>query len=522
MLSVVQLDCFETRQRMHDEEVQAALRSTARLVIVEAPAGCGKTFQGAEYAREAATKIGDARVLTLTHTNAACDVFRQRAKGAKGKIDVRTIDSLIVEIATAYHRSLGLPSDPGTWARGKKGRYTELATKVAKLLHASPMVARALAIRYPVVICDEHQDADPGQHGVALSLRNAGARIRVFGDPMQRIYGAKKTSEFEADKLRWNSLREAADLCCELETPWRWFNGSRTLGTWILAARAALQNGGKIDLRGNLPAGLSVIFAENKSRKPRGYSLSGDEARAVYAVTGRPRSLLVLASQNHTVDCLRAFFNRSIPIWEGHVRDSLSSLIDSIEMHKGDPGNVARATIHFLQQIATGFSASDYADLLLDEILEGCVAKRSKKPAVLQDLGRLILKDPNHKGVARFLKKLTELIKVEQSFKGIKIDYIRELWDAIRLEHFDDANEGFAVIVRRRSSSKVSPPDRAISTIHKAKGLECSHVVVMACDVNHFGDTPMGRCCLYVAMSRATHSLTLVVSREKPTPLFRL
>jgi hypothetical protein len=35
-----------------DESVRAALRTDATLVVVEAPAGCGKTHQGADYAKD--------------------------------------------------------------------------------------------------------------------------------------------------------------------------------------------------------------------------------------------------------------------------------------------------------------------------------------------------------------------------------------------------------------------------------------------------------------------------------------
>lgn len=60
---------------MSDSTVATALRSTAKLVVVEAPAGCGKTYQGGNYARDIAGEIGDGRVLILTHTHAACGVF---------------------------------------------------------------------------------------------------------------------------------------------------------------------------------------------------------------------------------------------------------------------------------------------------------------------------------------------------------------------------------------------------------------------------------------------------------------
>ena len=56
---------------MSDESVHAALRSDAPLVLVEAPAGCGKTHQGADYARDVAAGQTD-RLLILTHTHAAC------------------------------------------------------------------------------------------------------------------------------------------------------------------------------------------------------------------------------------------------------------------------------------------------------------------------------------------------------------------------------------------------------------------------------------------------------------------
>lgn len=51
---------------MSDKSVAEALRSDARLVVVEAPGGCGKTYQGAEFARDAAPALGGGRLLILT------------------------------------------------------------------------------------------------------------------------------------------------------------------------------------------------------------------------------------------------------------------------------------------------------------------------------------------------------------------------------------------------------------------------------------------------------------------------
>jgi DNA helicase-2/ATP-dependent DNA helicase PcrA len=48
---------------MKDNAVAELLDSEERLVVVEAPAGCGKTFQGAAHARRVTDTIKRGRVL---------------------------------------------------------------------------------------------------------------------------------------------------------------------------------------------------------------------------------------------------------------------------------------------------------------------------------------------------------------------------------------------------------------------------------------------------------------------------
>jgi hypothetical protein len=508
---------------MSDESVANALRSSARLVVIEAPAGCGKTFQGAGYAAEIAGKIGNGRVLILTHTHAACDVFACRTCGKERRVDIRTIDSLISQIASAYHISLGLPADVGAWARNREEGYAELAAKVARLLHVSPMIARSFAKRYPVVICDEHQDASADQHAVAMACHEGGASVRIFGDPMQRIYGGKKKTLIEKDNRRWEGLKQEADVFDELDEPHRWAGGSEPLGRWILAARTALRTGGQVDLRGPLPPGVLALVADNQLPKQQtGYRLVEDESKPIYALVNRKKSLLVLAAHNKTVEVLRAFFGRGIPIWEGHVRDNLAALVGAVQEHRGDAVSITRAVVTFLENVATGFSYSGYGRILLDEVSGGCVAKRSGKPSKLQALGCMILDQPDHKGVANMLHRFSELRKIDPAFKSVKIDYCREFWDAVRLGQFDDPDDGLAELSKCRTYSRCSLPAKAMSTVHKAKGFECKDVLIMPCDAKHFSNSQAARCRLYVAMSRAQCSLTFVISRKNPSPLVAL
>ncbi len=103
--------------RMPDQSVFDLLRSDEPLVVIEAPAGCGKTYQGAEYAHDIAPTLGNGRMLILTHTNAACDVFGERTRGvSRNAVEIRTIDALICQIAAAYNKVLDLPPDPTVWA----------------------------------------------------------------------------------------------------------------------------------------------------------------------------------------------------------------------------------------------------------------------------------------------------------------------------------------------------------------------------------------------------------------------
>lgn len=506
---------------MSDESVANALRSAARLVVIGAPAGCGKTFQGASYALDAAVGIGRGRVLVLTHTHAACDIFALRAQRGL-QIEVRTIDGLIAELAAAYHRCLGLPPDPAAWARnqGNEG-YKQLAEKAAVLLTGCRMIARAAAHRYPIVICDEHQDCSADQHAISMALHRAGALLRIFGDPMQRIYGGRSKGG-AADAQRWLDLTQAADTYEELDVPHRWKKGSVALGEWILRARDTLTNGGRVDLRGTLPQGLSVIVADNEGQRFDVYALSKKVRRPIDDLVAASQPLLILAAHNPTVRALRAFFNRRLPIWEGHTRDALATLVAAIQEAKGDSLAIAKLLVTFLEEVTVGFSASAYSNEFLKEVEAGCIGSRKGKPATLQQLGRLLLDRPDHKGVADVLTRLVALIDSDVAFQPIKVDAQREFRDAVRLGEFDDCEEGLTELTRRRTFGRPTPPPKAISTIHKAKGLECDHVLVMPCDSRHFGDTEAGRCLLYVAMSRAVCSLTLVVSRSNPCPLLTI
>jgi len=504
---------------MSDASVAAALRSDQALVVVEAPAGCGKTHQAAEYAHWLASRPTGGQTLILTHTHAACDVFRSRTATLHRRVHITTIDGLVAQVGGAYHLALGLPSDTAGWVRAQGDTGFELlADKVGRLLASSKVVTSALVGRYSIVVCDEHQDANAAQHDIVMRLHAAGAKVRIFADPMQSIYvrGVKARAEHAQ---RWRELCGKADRVEELDFPHRWADGSPELGQWILRARLALKAGRPIDVRTERPAGLFVHWADNLAAARRGgVAFETQIIRPVRKMIGAAASLMILAGQNDTVRGVSAFLGRSVPIWEGHTRDGLPSLVAACIAGRGNPVAIAGAFTDFVQLVCKGFSDSAFADFLRAEVAAGAVKQRTRKPAQLQALARLILASPDHVGVAQALELLVALKDGDAQFADVEIDLRREFREAMRLATFADPASGLIEITRRRTAVRSNMPSKFISTVHKAKGLEADHVLLLPCDKAHFGDAEEKRCLLYVALSRAKKSLTVVTATSTPSP----
>ena len=96
--------------------------------------------------------------------------------------------------------------------------------------------------------------------------------------------------------------------------------------------------------------------------------------------------ILILSAHNRTVQALRCFFNRRIPIWEGETRDALTALASKLEQGAGDANAVVLALVNFMDEVSVGFTATDYTKFLWSEVAAGCTKKRSLKPATLQGL----------------------------------------------------------------------------------------------------------------------------------------
>ncbi|GAB2626962.1 UvrD-helicase domain-containing protein [Novilysobacter erysipheiresistens] len=504
---------------MSDASVAEALRSNAHRVVVEAPAGTGKTFQAASYARHAAIELlKGQRVLILAHTHAACGVFSSRTADLGGRLQIGTIDSLVATIAKIYHRALGLPADIPAWSieRGHDC-YSELARRVHLLLDRPTGVAGAIVERHPIVICDEHQDASEDQHGIIEALARAGARTRIFGDPMQAVFTSGR--EREAQQRRWQELVAVSDANELLDSAHRWTDGSPALGAWVLEQRERLRVGDAVDLRARLPKGLQVFRADNQSPRYGGFQLDAEDRRPINALVRNTPNLLVLTPHNATVLGLNAFWGWRIPIWEGHTRDALNKLLGACRRNFGDPVALGRAMCRFFEEVGKGFSASAYGNRLIQELETRCARPSRGKPAEIQSIARLILQDASHVGVGAAINQVHHLMRTSQHFDDIRIDLRREFAEACRIQEAPEINTVLARQAYQRGARNAEMPPKVISTVHKSKGLEIPSAILLPCDANNLVDNEKNRCLLYVALSRACESLALAVPRTNPSPL---
>ena len=504
---------------MDDEKVFELLRSSHPLVVIDAPAGCGKTYQAAKYAESVAAEIVRGKCLILTHTHAARTVFASRTRNFKKKIQISTIDSFILSIASIYFNALDLPKNVPSWIRdqGDNG-YKKIASKVLILLQMKPNITTIISTWYPVVICDEHQDSSTQQHEIVMAIQKAGSMLRVFGDPQQIIYSSNNA--LVADIKRWNALK-AEGKSAVLKFPHRWKEKNEPLGNWILKCRDTLKDGEKINLTNvNIP-GLKILKADNCSKKSLGFQFDRDERKAFASEVKKFKELIILSSTNQTVRDVNAALFRNTPIWEGYTREPLSKLVKCLTENYGNPLLVASGVLDFLYEVSVGFSKSSHGDRLIEEVKSECKQKTKGKPRLIQDLARFLILEPNHSGVSKFLSKLNSYIfEKEKGFDGIFIDLKREFYEAQSLGRHENAYEGERVIQAKRAHRTLLPPAKCISTVHKAKGLECESIIIAACDSKHFKETDKDRNLLYVALSRATQNLTIVLSNNAPCPLF--
>lgn len=214
-----------------------------RLGSVTAPAGCGKT----QLIADALSQYADPKpVLVLTHTNAGVTALRDRLQRGgipSAAFRVSTIDGFAMQLAAKFPLRTALDARVLELTNANTD-YPAIRLAVQQLLQAGH-ISDPMAATYSRLLVDEYQDCNQAQHGMVCALART-LPTCILGDPMQAIFG------FRDPLVHWQrDAQTAFPPIGELQTPWRWrLAGMDALGAWLLQARALLEEGQPVDLRG--------------------------------------------------------------------------------------------------------------------------------------------------------------------------------------------------------------------------------------------------------------------------------
>ena len=479
------------------------LHSDAPLVVIEAAAGCGKTWTAAKFAKEMSSRLDHQRVLLLSHTHGACGEFHRRCAGPGLRIDVETCDSFALKVVGPYATALGLPF-PLDHLVGRDGvSFETIRSKAADLVGRSPTIARLISARYPVIILDEHQDASLTQHELVMTLMEVGgSRLRVFGDPMQALHSGD--GEHHVD---WDALWSGCNDRRELTEPKRW-SEIPELGRWITAARTTLKGGGAVGLH-DAPVevrvlGTTGLAGRKRFKNPR---LAGEILHAF--LDDRLGRSVVIAHLSDMVRALAQGANWRAGINEGAVLEHLDRLLAKTEDAGRTAATLAAGFLSFATDIGSGFPKAlrDGLGNRAGPHLNRTHAGTNQMPWV--DALEAIYAEPSHRGLAAAMDGLSE-----NQPAGYRVR-LGEHAAALRAVGQTDDPRGHLHALSRLRRRRALPP-LSTSTVHKAKGLEFRRVLVCPADAHQYPPGAYGARLFYVAMSRATHQLTIVTDSDAP------
>jgi len=441
------------------DAVREALQSSARRVVVEAPAGCGKTYEAVSLACSIAAELAEpAGVLLLTHTHAAKAEFSKRAAQARGasRVRISTLDALLLELCAPHSVALGITHPLLAALRSGDVTFAQLASKALELLQRAPLIAEILSLKYPTILLDEHQDASITQHAVIEVIGSVGgSRLRFFGDPMQSIYS------FDSAPVDWTALVARADYHCLLSKPWRWLANPQ-LGKWIQQARTNLE--GALPLPAAPPnIGITVIHVANVAAPGYGGYIDNALIGPVRTVSDRA-SVAVLTRANRHAEALHLRMGTEFSLNEGADFEIARKGLEALGNAKHDPGALAAVVVALLADNCIGFDASKRKQCL-DSIKQTTIEMGRKKlvSRILEPLTG-IYAEPTIKAAIR---ALSDIIAVPPAWitrwtRPLNLSILRMVGDSPE----EPAEAIESIINYERQVPKRAL--RSISTIHKA------------------------------------------------------
>ena len=443
--------------------------------LVEAPAGCGKTYL---LARTAERHDGR-RALVLTHTRAGVWVIRDRigTTAAQKPPRIATLDGWTLWLLARFPAASGFSRHEG------RGVWKEARQAAARLVRDEAVKA-LLRATYSMLLVDEYQDCNVDQHALVVALAEALPTV-VLGDPMQRVFG------FGGDTLPpWAEVEAAFPTVGVLAQPWRW-RGQEIFGRWILAQRGVLTAGGSVDLRGAPPNVVHVVEPPDEPgrREARRKAVPPPDGMGTIVVTD---AMDVRGRQEFARMGIR------LAVVEPVTLGDLATHAAAMDGASGE--GLAEVLLRFTQAALTGIAVPQTM-----ERIRALRARTARVPATVEEAALLTLVG---EGRPWLLSALSTIASASGRWT-FRPDLLAAMKDVISLAASRPGTtlrESAGVVRDRRADGERKLPPRAVGSTLLLKGLEAERAVVL--DVEN-----MTACDLYVALSRASKAL-VVVSRS--------
>ncbi len=393
--------------------------------------------------------------------------------------------------------------------------FDDLGALFWSLLNLFPRVDQAYTTRYTIVIADEHQDASALQDAVVRRLGQQ--RLVVFADDMQLIHEFRGASQVRLDQ----HLDDAGQVLT-LRTPHRW-HGAPRHREWLIAFRHSLQGG-------SVPDGLSNRLLIQRSRAQRGFNgMKPLVLRAVTRALGdRTSSVAVLTRGNNEASELRSYLSRKGLFPRQVGTQDFEEARHDIEQLPRLASQEAIA-VQCLDRLRALVPTLDVAAInqVRGRLGQGGVnlvrAGNNARP-ILRALDAIYCDGPR----AYFRALFAALKSCENS--GHHLPRKEAVWALRTTVNARDEGATFESLLETYSESVLTAAHTApridrglfVMTAHQAKGKEFDAVVLADGMDRHWPDNAANRRLFYVAMTRATKSLTIVAPDRGASPLVDL
>jgi superfamily I DNA/RNA helicase len=386
-----------------------------------------------------------------------------------------------------------------------------------RLMESQDSVAQAYAIRYPVVIADEHQDASALQDAVARRLGTQ--RLVVLADHMQLIHGFRG-ADLERLRAHWRD----SDTQHELSTPHRW-HARRAEAEWLLAFRERISGKPASAPR---PEGVR----ETSFRGERGINgaLFALKTTVPALLRGGNATVAVLVRENADLGRMRNYMIRNgmRPRQLGGPKDFEEARQDIEQLPLlTEPETVARHAYDRLLEIVPSVPKT-VADQVKRRLRQDGPDRVRAKPEASALLGSFeaIYRD----GASGYFQAMSQLLGScrELGYHMPRSDAGRAIEKtAAALAPDCDVQTAVTAYSEQVAASAHHAPQRAdrglfIMTAHQSKGKEFDAVVIAPLDARRWPDNEESRLLFYVALTRATKSWSLIVPSNDASPLLGL